>query len=70
MSFGARLRCVNVPSIKHPFKSFELDAILCRAVSSATLSPGAEVLMIVDHLASGGRLYVPSAKVASSKNAA
>lgn len=41
----------------------------CRAVSRATLSWGAGVLMIVDHRASTGRAYAPSVRVASSKNA-
>ena len=56
MSLGARLREVNEPSTKQPFKSCELVAMLCKAVSRATLSLGAVVLIIVDHLASIGRL--------------
>ena len=31
-------------------------------VSSATFNPGAGVLMIVDHLASGGKLTIPTFK--------
>ena len=70
MSFGARLRAVNVPSTKQPRSCLLLAAMLCSAVSSATLSWGAGVLIIVDQRASSGKLYVPSVKVASSKNAA
>lgn len=70
ISFGARFLDVNVPSIKQPFSCSDSVAMLCNASSNATLSFGAGVLMIVDHLAFSGRLYVPSAKVASSKNAA
>ena len=44
--------------------------MLWSAVSNATFSSGAGVLIIVDHLASLERLYVPSANVASSKKAA
>ena len=70
MSLAAKLRAVNVPFIKQPLSCGSSSSSLCSAVSSATLSCGAGVLMIVDHLASTGRLYFPSAKVASSKNAA
>ena len=64
------MRVVNVPSTKHPFNCLLLAAMLCRAVSRATFSLGAGVWMIVDQRASTGRLYVPSVKVGSSKNAA
>ena len=70
MSLAARFRAVNVPFTKQPFNCGSSSSSLCKAVSSATFNPGAGVLMIVDHLASGGKLYVPSAKVASSKKAA
>ena len=58
ISFGAKFRVVNVPSIKQLFKSFESVEMLCSAVSSETLSLGAGVLMMVDHLASGSYVTV------------
>ena len=64
------MRVVKVPSIKQPFNWLEFVAILCSAVSRATFNFGAVVFIIVDQRASGGKLYVPSVKVASSKNAA
>ena len=69
MSLAPRLRCVNVPSTKHPFKSGLVAPMLLRAVSRATFNCGAAVLMMVDQRDSGGRSKVPSAKVASSKKA-
>ena len=70
MSFEAKFRVVNVPWIKHPFNCGSSSSTLLKAVSNATFNFGAEVFLIVDHLASIGKLYVPSAKEASSKNAA
>lgn len=58
ISFGAKFWVVNVPSIKQPFKSFESVEMLCSAVSSETLSLGAGVLMMFDHLASGSYVTV------------
>lgn len=65
--FGININKEFMPTVANTEGS---SSSLCKAVSSATLSCGAGVLIIVDHLASGGKLYVPSAKVASSKNAA
>lgn len=68
MSFGAKFLVINVPLIKQPLSWGASSSSLIKAVSRATLSFGVGVLIIVDHLASTGRLYVPSANEASSKN--
>ena len=69
MSLAPRLRCVNVPSTKQPFRIGLVSPILRKAVSRATFSCGAAVLIIVDQRASTGKSKVPSANVASSKKA-
>ena len=69
MSLAPRLRCVKVPSTKQPFSVGLVSPMLRKAVSRATFSCGAAVLMMVDQRASLGKSNVPSANVASSKNA-
>ena len=69
ISFAPRFLCVKVPSTKQPFSCLLLSAMLFSALSKATFSCGEAVLTMVDHRASIGRSNVPSANVASSKNA-
>ena len=58
-----------MPFTIQPLSRLSDSPMLFRAVSRAALSLGAEVLMMVDQRAFGGRLYVPSVKDGSSKNA-
>ena len=70
MSFGARFLVVKVPSTKQPLSCSLVLERLRRAVSRATFSPLADVLMIVLQRDSSGRKKVPSVNVGSSINAA
>ena len=63
ISFADKFLVINVPCMKHPLKSSNLFDSVCNALSSVSFNLFAGVFIIVNHLASSGRLYVPSLNI-------